>query len=223
MLKRTLQIIGLAIVTSTNAMAGETPKTVVELFTSQGCSSCPPANRFAGKLAEDPENLVLSYAVTYWDFLGWKDVFGKQEFTTRQKKYGESLGIGYVYTPQIVLNGTDHNSKYKKSVVEDWVLAPSAQRLDLRVVNDELVLETDAQDVLLVSYKPGWQKIDVKRGENGGRKMKIANVVEDIRKLTSSGPTSVQREAGMAYAALIHDPENFQIIAASVVRPEISP
>ncbi len=204
---------------SANAMAGEMPTRVVELFTSQGCSSCPPANRFVGKLAEDPDNLVLSYAVTYWDFLGWKDVFGRQEFTNRQKEYSESLNIGYSYTPQIILNGTDHNSKYKKSAVADWMLSPNPKILDLSVVNDELVLKADYSDVLLVSYKPGWQMIDVKKGENGGRKMKIANVVGSIQKLTEAGPTNIKPEPGLAYAALVHDPESFQIIAASVVKP----
>jgi len=94
---------------TTTAFAGETPSTVVELFTSQGCSSCPPANEFVGRLSEDENILVLTYGVTYWDYLGWKDTFGDPAFTQRQREYGQAFGIGNVYTPQIVLNGSAHS------------------------------------------------------------------------------------------------------------------
>ena len=200
-------------------MAGQTPQTVVELFTSQGCSSCPPANEFVGKLADDPDKLVLSYGVTYWDYLGWKDRFGDAKFTKRQKEYGESLEIGYVYTPQIVLNGAEHNSRYKKTSVEDIVLSPSETSVDLEIVGDELVLDTNSKNTVIVTYQPGWQSIDVTRGENGGRTLKIANVVKDVRKVKKPGPTKIQVQPGLAYAALVHDPEGHEIIAASVVSP----
>ena len=201
------------------AHAGETPKTVVELFTSQGCSSCPPANEFVGKLADDPDKLVLSYGVTYWDYLGWKDSFADRKFTKRQKEYGKSLDIGYVYTPQIVLNGTDHNSRYAKSSIRDNVLSENDIDLDLKVVDEELVIDTNSKNILVVTYKPGWQSIDVQRGENGGRTLEIANVVEDIKTIKNSGPTKIKTKPGLAYAALLHSEDDNRIIAASVLRP----
>ena len=104
-------------------MASDAPDTVVELFTSQGCSSCPPANKFVSSLADDPNKLVLSYGVTYWDYLGWEDTFGSPEFTKRQRVYGKAFRSGNIYTPQIVLNGSDHNSRYSKGDVAAWTLS----------------------------------------------------------------------------------------------------
>ena len=80
------------------AFAAEQPRSVVELFTSQGCSSCPPANEFVASLSEDEDKLVLSYGVTYWDYLGWKDTFGDPKFTQRQRSYGKALGATNIYT-----------------------------------------------------------------------------------------------------------------------------
>src|SRR5512144_1822690 len=78
----------------------------IELFTSQGCSSCPPADAFLGELAKRPDVLALSEHVDYWDYLGWKDPFASSENTQRQRAYSRRLGSGYVYTPQMVVQGT---------------------------------------------------------------------------------------------------------------------
>jgi len=98
------------------------PTHVVELFTSQGCSSCPPANRFVTKLAKDPSTLVLSYGVTYWDYLGWMDTFGDPEFTQRQRDYRDAFGASNIYTPQIVLGGSAHSPRYSTRDVADMAL-----------------------------------------------------------------------------------------------------
>src|SRR5437764_2212404 len=81
------------------------PRAVVELFTSQGCSSCPPADKVLGELANDPSVIALSLPIDYWDYLGWKDTLADSRFTARQKAYSRSRGDRDVYTPQLIVNG----------------------------------------------------------------------------------------------------------------------
>src|SRR5437899_3718571 len=82
------------------------PRAVVELFTSQGCSSCPPADRIIGELAKDPNVVALSMPIDYWDYLGWKDTLADSRFSARQKAYSHMRGDRDVYTPQVVVNGS---------------------------------------------------------------------------------------------------------------------
>src|SRR6202012_3581730 len=84
------------------------PRAVVELFTSQGCSSCPPADKIIGELAKDPSIIALSMPIDYWDYLGWKDTLADAKFTARQKAYSKARGDREVYTPQAVINGETH-------------------------------------------------------------------------------------------------------------------
>src|SRR3954452_21738073 len=84
------------------------PRAVVELFTSQGCSSCPPADRIIGELAKDPDVIALSLPIDYWDYLGWKDSLADSRFSARQKAYSHMRGDRDVYTPQVVVNGSAH-------------------------------------------------------------------------------------------------------------------
>src|SRR5499427_7487148 len=84
------------------------PRAVVELFTSQGCSSCPPADKVIGELAKDPSVIALSLPIDYWDYLGWKDTLADARFSARQKAYSRVRGDREVYTPQAVVNGSTH-------------------------------------------------------------------------------------------------------------------
>ncbi|MBT3306373.1 MAG: DUF1223 domain-containing protein, partial [Alphaproteobacteria bacterium] len=84
------------------------PLTLVELFTSQGCSSCPPADAFLGELSKRSDVLALSVHVDYWDYIGWKDPFASPKNTERQRRYSKFLGMRYIYTPQLVIQGADH-------------------------------------------------------------------------------------------------------------------
>src|SRR5690606_23996855 len=86
------------------AQAADRP-VVVELFTSQGCSSCPPADRFLGELAARPGVIALGLHVDYWDYIGWKDPYARRAHTERQRDYSRTLNQRYVYTPQMVING----------------------------------------------------------------------------------------------------------------------
>src|SRR6187431_107133 len=82
------------------------PRAVVELFTSQGCSSCPPADKIIGELAKDPNVIALSMPIDYWDYLGWKDTLADSRFSARQKAYSQARGDRNVYTPQVIVNGS---------------------------------------------------------------------------------------------------------------------
>jgi len=203
------------------------PDYVLELFTSQGCSSCPPANKFASNLAQSRDDaLVLSYGVTYWDYLGWKDTFGDLAFTQRQRDYGKALGARNVYTPQMVINGAAHSPRYSTSDVTSMPLPKSRPQASLSLLPDgKLQLQADVPadyKLSLIRYTPGLQEVVVKRGENGGRTLKIENVVEEVKSPDWNGKSLVldaPLEADQTYAALFHEPGSVQIVTATVLKP----
>lgn len=216
-----------ALLMSASAFAAETvqPSSVVELFTSQGCSSCPPANKFIGELAKDSEKLVLSYGVTYWDYLGWKDTFGDAEFTQRQRDYGKALGVANVYTPQIVLNGSAHSPRYSRKDVETMPLPATKPNAEVTLGENGLVVTADTNadaKLVIVSFMPGEQAVPVKRGENGGRTLILSNVVTDVEPVYWNGgavKTKIMPQDGQAYAALFHDFKSAKIVTAAVYYP----
>jgi len=222
-----LILLPLALLMGTSAFAAEDtqPTSVVELFTSQGCSSCPPANRFVSKLAEDGDKLVLTYGVTYWDYLGWKDTFGDPEFTARQRDYGKALGVSNVYTPQIVLNGSAHSPRYSRKDVESMLLTNEMPDATFEVGEKGLVVTGDAASnakLVIVSFMPGEHSVPVKRGENSGRTLKISNVVTDVMPVNWNGDrarTKIRPKDGQAYAALFHDYKTAKIVTAAVYYP----
>lgn len=209
------------------AYAGDArnPTHVVELFTSQGCSSCPPANKFVGKIAEEnPNALVLSYGVSYWDYLGWKDTFGDPKFTQRQREYRDAFGAPNIYTPQIILAGSAHSPRYSKSDVESVALPESDVLMEARRMGDWLYIDAEntPEGAILdiVSFWPGEQEVDVKRGENRGRTVKVTNVVADVKAIDWDGKTAKIKQPlqeGMSYAFLIHHPETAKILKATVL------
>jgi len=202
------------------------PNYVLELFTSQGCSSCPPANKFASNLARSREDvLVLSYGVTYWDYLGWKDTFGDPAFTQRQRDYGKSLGARNVYTPQMVLNGSAHSPRYSNSDVTSMPLPKERPGASLSLTDDgKLRVQADVpsdHNLSLIRYTPGLQEVAVKRGENGGRTLKIENVVEEVQRPDWRGQSILvdsALEADQTYAAIFHKPESVEIVTATILK-----
>jgi hypothetical protein len=211
---------------TTSAMAADVaakPTHVVELFTSQGCSSCPPANRFVTKLSENPDTLVLSYGVTYWDYLGWADTFGNPEFTQRQRDYRDAFGAANIYTPQIVLGGSAHSPRYSKRDVADMSLPENDIDLSLTRSGDTLTVEANtSKDIIVdvVSYMPGEQSVKVKRGENGGRTLRLTNVVTDVQSLDWNGQSAsitLPKSDATQYAVLVHDKESAKILDAAVI------
>ena len=175
------------------------PAAVYELFTSQGCSSCPPANAQITALSDDKDVLALSYGVTYWDYLGWKDTFAKPEFTARQRAYVKAMGAKNAYTPQIVVNGESHSSRLrKKAAVREL---GKSDRLTLSEAGGMLRVDGEG-DALLVTYLPGTHSVAVERGENGGRTLELSNVVQDAQ--TVRLPHSFAAVPGESYAVIAH-------------------
>lgn len=208
-------------------MAVNYPETVVELFTSQGCSSCPPANSLVRDISGANNMLTLSYSVDYWDYLGWKDTFGKPEFSARQRKYGEQFQ-GQVYTPQIVINGTNHKSTFTKREIRKQVLNQKAPSVALETGAkgiQVIVSGDDAATIFEIRYTPGIQAIPVVRGENRGRTIKLANVVTSCVKIGSfkkGGNFSKfldKPEKGEALAILVQDGEGGRIYSAANYLP----
>jgi hypothetical protein len=170
--------------------AGERPLTVVELFTSQGCSSCPPADAYLGELAERDDVLALSFHVDYWDYIGWKDPFASPLNTRRQRVYAQVFGKRYVYTPQMVVNGTiEMTGSDRAAALERIAAAAAPDRVSLAMRDDgagkltvSVPRTADAEDatVWLVVYD-NEHVTAIKRGENRGRTLRNRNVVRGLR------------------------------------------
>ncbi|MHA1600759.1 MAG: DUF1223 domain-containing protein, partial [Alphaproteobacteria bacterium] len=168
------------------------PPVVVELFTSQGCSSCPPADKFLTELAMRSNVIALSLHVDYWDYIGWKDPFGSPMMTERQRRYASALGLRYVFTPQMIIDGRDSIVGSDRIAVESAIVAARARDKAVRVS-----LRPDGGGVVVIAAgqapKAGatvWQAIYdadhetvVKRGENAGRTIRDVNVVRSLERL----------------------------------------
>ncbi|TIX21148.1 thioredoxin family protein, partial [Mesorhizobium sp.] len=180
----------LALAASLGAAAAQ-PLTVVELFTSQGCSSCPPANANLIKVKDQPGVLALSFNVTYWDYLGWKDIFGRQEFTQRQVSYEPPLGHDGPFTPQVVVNGHADVVGAAPGEIETLISAsgqtsgPSLSLDGGKISIGSGNAPAGRADVWLVRYAKGVVEVPVARGENTGRTLPHANVVHALEKLGS--------------------------------------
>ena len=168
--------------------------TVVELFTSQGCSSCPPADAYLGRLAERDDLIALSFHVDYWDYIGWKDTFASPESTDRQRGYATAMGDRRVYTPQMVIGGMTHAVGSDRRSVERAIEKSqqnTGMALKVRFRTDEngrIVVRIPAghfqgdASVWLAIYDKK-HDVDVRRGENAGRKLSYYNVVREVRNL----------------------------------------
>ena len=157
---------------------------VVELFQSQGCSSCPPANANVMALADRPGVLTLSWQVTYWDYLGWKDSFAQASFTARQHEYARALGHDGVFTPQVVVNGRGDVVGTARGEVEQALgrfdRGGDAVKLTLSGNAVTVAGRSPESSVYLVRYDPRIVQIPIKAGENGGRTLPHRNVVREF-------------------------------------------
>ena len=173
--------------------AKDRPLGVVELFTSQGCNSCPPADRVLGELAQDDDVIALAYHVDYWDYLGWRDTLGSAENTERQRDYGRSFGSGSVYTPQAVINGRTHVNGANKNAVHRTIerMADTADGMvvdvSIRQSGDSIVIEAgDSKGAprkahLVLVYFDPVRNVAIERGENRGKTITYWNAVSSIQ------------------------------------------
>ncbi len=169
------------------AKQSSTGPVVVELFQSQGCSSCPPANLALNAIADRSDVIALNFSVTYWDRLGWKDIFGDPKYTQRQYDYAAALGDRNVYTPQVILNGKRAIIGNRPGEIDRAVAATSGLSRGPVIsgnINTVTVgAGTGKAVVWLVRYDPRLQNVAIKSGENSGRNLAHKNIVRQLVKL----------------------------------------
>jgi hypothetical protein len=197
-MKRRRVALSIAVVASamvSSAVAIAEPRAVVELFTSQGCSSCPPADKLAGELARDPSIVVMSLAIDYWDYLGWKDTLALPGHTNRQRAYSKVRGDREVYTPQVVVNGVVHTLGSDKNAIETAIAQTRKQDgtlalpLSMSVANDNIAISIpaakDASPKGEIWLCPITRDVTVSvgKGENTGHTLTYHNVVRRWVKL----------------------------------------
>ena len=174
----------LGLVQAPMALAENGP-VVVELYTSQGCSSCPPADSMLHDLAARSDVIALALHVDYWDYIGWKDSFGRAENTQRQHAYARAARATTVYTPQMVFNGQEHIVGSRAMQVMDALQSQLArgQEFDVQLTRSGNRVSVRAAPgqygdyvVQLVRYMPQ-ATVDIRRGENAGRTITYVNIV----------------------------------------------
>ena len=169
------------------APAHAEPVVIIELYTSQGCSSCPPADEFVAMLAADPRILPLALHVDYWDYIGWADKFAQAKFTDRQRAYARVAGSRTIYTPQLIIGGLDRIEGFapdETSVqLRRHLSAVSPVTLVVERRGDVLVIRAEADPPLtepvrvqLVRYTPA-ETVTIERGENAGKTITYHNIV----------------------------------------------
>jgi len=199
--------------------------TVVELFQSQGCSDCPPANANVMALSNRPDLLTLSFGVTYWDQLGWKDTFASPQYTDRQGDYARAFHRSEVFTPEVVVNGRADVVGTNRSELEALIRRESGGNGPRAVIHDNVVTVSGGgpghAQVWLVRYNPDIVQVPIARGENGGRTLPHKNVVKQLVKLgewsgqPQSFAISDAAQAGLREAVLVQDGPGGAILAAA--------
>ncbi len=171
------------------APVGTQPRSVVELFTSQGCSSCPPADKLLGEYAERQDVLALSFNVDVWDWIGWKDTLASPDNTERQRAYARAMGERSIYTPQVVVDGRIHVVGSDRGRIEQVIRQTDPLRIpiELEAAEDSLKVTVGGSTndephgmLWLVLYDRS-VTVAVERGENTGRTITYNNVVRKLR------------------------------------------
>lgn len=183
--------LGLALATplAIGPSAGATTPVLVELFTSQGCSSCPPADKLAGDLSTHPDLIMVSLNVDYWDYLGWRDTLAKPEYTQRQMDYAHTRGDNDVYTPQMIINGEAHAVGSNQAAVENAIAVARRKAenlaLNLKATENELIVElpkgqSGSEATLWLMAIASSVSVKIDHGENTGKSITYHNVVRQL-------------------------------------------
>lgn len=213
------------------ADAGERP-VLVELYTSQGCNSCPPADATLGQLARRDDVVALSLHVDYWDYLGWRDTFGQRQFGQRQHAYREAWGKRVVYTPQIVVQGRGGVSALRAGEVEAAIRGEQKGEVTVRIRIDrhagmlmcviEPVAGTVSGTVWIATYTRR-ATVAIERGENAGKSITYHNVVTSLNRFGDWSGSVLEEypmpmpDPGEGVAVWLQDGEAGPVLAAAKV------
>lgn len=171
---------------------------LIELFTSQGCSSCPPSDKLLSKLKKNREIIALSFHVSYWNGLGWLDPFSQQEFSERQQHYGQHFGLSSIYTPQLIINGQAECVGSDEKIVNQ--LLEKAKKNNINLFK-KVALQKSGSNSLKINYEllsvpkdatlnfviiSDSETTKVKRGENAGRTLVNENIVLHLQTLSAT-------------------------------------
>jgi hypothetical protein len=182
------------------------PKAVVELFTSQGCSSCPPADKLLGDLAKRPDVIALTLAVDYWDYLGWKDTLAKHGHSLRQKAYAKVRGDGKMFTPQVVLNGSAMAVGNDEDALDGALASAAVPRVPVAIAtaDGKLAVKVGTGTMAGAGHGEVWLcplasdvSVKIGRGENEGSTMTYHNVVRGWTRLGEWNGGEVRFETGL--------------------------
>lgn len=191
-IRKAIVLAALLLAGTATAEEHKAPKGVVELFTSQGCSSCPPADDMLKDLIRQGDVVALSYHVDYWNYLGWTDTLSSKENTDRQYGYAQSLGRSGVYTPQAVINGRDHIKGTELGTINGKISSLAASNrgltvpVEARMHGKEIEIEIGAGEgeaEVVVAYFTKRQQVEVEKGENAGKKMEYWHSVYDVQSI----------------------------------------
>lgn len=222
---------GLLVIAAGVTVAHAERPTVIELFTAQGCSSCPPAEALLGELRQKPGVLALAYHVDYWDQTGWKDRFALPIAAQRQSQYSKQLKLRVIATPQMIIDGKAEVLGTSHERLHELLSSRENDAVAVHVTTQQDTLNVDVDEaagneslVLLIAYLPE-ATTSVTRGENAGRSLHEFNIVRFVRRLgTWKGPAAhwsvdskaLPEDATWA-AALVQDPHKGRIIGAASV------
>lgn len=209
---------------------------VVELFTSEGCSSCPAADELAIELSNEYTGNVyfLGYHVDYWNYIGWKDKFSKAEYTERQRQYAASFRLNRIYTPQVVINGKKElvgsdQTMLRKAIADELKIDSPAEikltaELDKDGISVSYSTSVSDKNMLKVALVQVHAETPVKRGENSGRHLKHINVVRDMQTIAVNKKGDGQTKfniptdlpiSNVKIIAFVQDKDDLKILAAA--------
>ncbi|NDV01042.1 DUF1223 domain-containing protein [Pseudoroseicyclus tamaricis] len=217
-----------ALLLAASAAEAQDAPVVVELYTSQGCSSCPPADALLQQLAGRDDVIALALHVDYWDYIGWEDSFAQPGFTERQRRYAHAAGANAIYTPQFVIGGQHHVIGARTMELMDNMRAAAAQTEDMGLQvsreGDVVTITAEALEsphpliVQLVRYTPQ-ESVDILHGENAGRSLTYANIVTDwaiLGEWDGAGPLHLEAQVtgDEPLVAILQEPGPGRICAA---------